>query len=153
VQIRLDYSLTLFGLSKSYSMPALDGDERMPEWGWCQTKMNEAGSAVELHCVKPGKGPVCGTAFLENASTGGRNPARSYCQSDYSPYGSHPLPDGFARFGTNLLFRDPSGLAKFPVDGPQLPDSHVVIRVYEPEDHFTRSLVIPQIKLSDWEAQ
>jgi hypothetical protein len=57
------------------------------------------------------------------------------------------------RFGTNLTFRDPSGLAKFPVDGSQLPQSHVVIRMYEPEDHFARSLVIPRIKLKDWEAE
>jgi hypothetical protein len=153
VEVRVDYSLTLFGLSKPYSMAALDGDERMPGWGWCQTKMNEAGTAVELHCMEPGRGPICGTAFLENASNGERNPARSTCRSDYSPYGSRPLPDGFLRFGTNLQFRDPSGLAKFPVDGPQLPNSRVVIRVYEPEDHFTRSLVIPQITLKDWEAQ
>jgi hypothetical protein len=153
VQVRLDYSLTLFGLAKSYSMTALDGDERMPGWGWCQTKMNEAGTAVELHCMEPGEGPICGTAFLENASTGGRNPARSTCQSEYSPYGYHPLPDSLVRFGTNLPFRDPSGLAKFPVDGPQLPNSRVVIRVYEPEDHFTRSITISQIKLKDWEAQ
>jgi hypothetical protein len=151
--VRLEYSLTLFGLAKSYSMSALEGAERMPGWGWCQTKMNEAETAVELHCVEPGKGPVCGTAFLENGSTGARNPARSTCRSDYSPYGYHPLPDSLVRFGTNLQFRDPSGLAKFPVDGPQLPQSRVVIRVYEPEDHFTRSLVISGIRLGDWEAQ
>jgi hypothetical protein len=153
VEMQIDYSLTLFGLSRSYSMAALDGDERMPEWGWCQTKMNEAGTAVELHCMEPGKGPICGTAFLENAVTGARNPARSTCRSDYSPYGYHPLPDSLVRFGANLPFRDPSGLAKYPVDGPQLPNSRVVIRVYEPQDHFTRSLAISQIKLKDWEAQ
>ena len=50
------------------------------------------------------------------------------------------------------FFRDPSGLAKFPVDGAQLSQSRVVIRMYEPEDHFTRSFVIPQIKLKDWAA-
>jgi hypothetical protein len=63
------------------------------------------------------------------------------------------VPDSLVRFGTNLPFRDPSGLAKFPVDGPQLPQSRVVIGVYEPEDHCTHSLVIPQIRLKDWEAQ
>jgi hypothetical protein len=153
VQVRVDYSLTLFGLSRSYSLPALDGDERMPGWGWCKTKMNEAGTAVELRCMEPGNGPRCGTAFLENASSGAQNPPRSFCESEYAPFGDNPMPDNFAHFGINLPFRDPSGLAKFPVDGSQLPQSHVVIRMYEPEDHFTRSLVIPQIKLKDWEAQ
>jgi hypothetical protein len=57
VQVRVDYSLTLFGLARSYSLPTLDGAERMPEWGWCKTKMNEAGTAVELRCMEPGKGP------------------------------------------------------------------------------------------------
>jgi hypothetical protein len=152
VQVRVDYSLTLFGLAKSYSLPALDGSERMPSWGWCKTRMNEAGTAVALHCMDPGKEPICGTAFLENASTGAQNPPRSSCRSDYGPFRDQ-VPENFTRFGTNLPFRDPSGLAKFPVDGSQLPQSRVVIRMYEPEDHFTRSLVIPQIKLRDWEAQ
>ena len=153
VQARADYSVTLFGLRRSYSLPALDGDERMPAWGRCETKMDEAGTNVELRCMEPGKGPICGTAFLENASSGAQNPPRSFCESEYRPFGDRPLPDNFARFGINLPFRDPSGLAKFPVDGSQLPQSRVVIRVYEPEDHFTRSLLIPQIKLGDWEAQ
>jgi hypothetical protein len=153
VQVRVDYSLTLFGLARSYSLPALDGAKRMPAWGWCKTKMNEAGTAVELHCMEPGKGPICGTVFLENASTGARNPPRSSCRSDYGPFWDQPLPNNLNRFGTNLPFRDPSGLAKFPVDGSQLPQSRVVIRMYEPEDHFARSLVIPLIKLKDWEAQ
>lgn len=152
VQVRVDYSLTLFGLARSHSLAALDGAERMPGWGSCKTKINEAGTAVELRCIEPGKGPICGTAFLENASTGAQNPPRSSCRSDYGPF-MDQVPGNFTRFGTNLQFRDPSGLAKFPVDGSQLPKSRVVIRMYGPEDHFTRSLVIPQIRLKDWEAQ
>jgi hypothetical protein len=153
VQLQVDYSLTSFGLARSFSLPALDGAEQMPGWGWCKTKMNEAGTAVELRCMEPGKGPICGTAFLENASVGVQNPVQSSCHSDYGPTRGQPLPDNFSRFGTNLPFRDPSGLAKFPVDGSKLPQSRVVIRMYEPEEHFTRSLMIPQIKLRDWEAQ
>lgn len=150
-QIHIDYSLTLFALVRSYSIPAVDGDVRLPGWGWCQTKINEARTSVALHCMVPGKAPICGTAFLENASTEAKNPARSTCRSDYGPFNDSPLPDAFTRFGTNLPFHDPSGLAKFPVDGSQLQHSRVIIRMYEPQDHFTRSLVIPQISLKDWE--
>ena len=153
VRAEVEYSLTLFALRRSYSIPALGGDERMPGFGWCETKINEAETAVELRCMQPGKGPTCATLFLENGATGQRNPARSSCHGDYSPYSGWYFGDNMAHFGANIPFRDAAGLAKFPVDGPQLPDSHVVIRVYEPEDHFTRSLVIPQIKLRDWEAQ
>ena len=78
---------------------------------------------------------------------------RSSCHGDYSPYSGWYTGDNMAQFGANIPFRDSSGLAKFPVDGPQLPQSRVVIRVYEPEDHFTRSVTIPEIRLKDWEAQ
>ena len=86
--------------------------------------------------------------------TGERIPERSVCGPDYSPpYSGRFGADDIARFGVNLPFRDPAGLAHFPVDGPKLPQSRIIIRSYEPQDHFTRSLVIPQIKLPDWEAQ
>ncbi len=153
VRAEVDYSFTLFGLRGSYSIPALGGDERMPGFGWCETKMNEAETAIELRCMQPGKGPTCATLFLENKATGQRNPPRSSCHGDYSPYSGWYFGDNMAHFGANIPFRDASGLAKFPVDGPQLPQSRVVIRVYEPEDHFTRSLTVSQIRLKDWEAQ
>jgi hypothetical protein len=152
-QMQIEFSLTLFGLTHSYSVPALNGSERMPGWGWCETQLNEAGTAVELHCLQQGKGPICGAVFLENSITGERNPPRSMCRSDYAPYLDRPLPDSLERFGTILPFRDPTALAKYPVDGARLAQSHIVIRVYEPEEHFTRSLSIPQIKLQDWDAQ
>jgi hypothetical protein len=153
LRAQVDYSWTLFGLEASYSIRALGGDERMPGFGWCETKMNEAETVVELHCMQPGKGPTCATLFLENKATGQRNPARSSCHSDYSPYSGWYIGDNMAHFGANIPFRDSSGLAKFPVDGPQLPQSRVVIRAYQPENHFTRSLTIPEIRLRDWEAQ
>lgn len=153
LRLELEYSTTLFTLSKSFAIPAIGGDERLPGWGWCQTRMNDGGTVIELHCMQPGKGPTCGTVFLENKVTGKRNPERSVCRPDYSPYSGRLGEDDMARFGGNLPFRDATGLAHFPVDGPQLPQSHVIIRSYEPEDHFVRSLVIPEIKLQDWEAQ
>lgn len=153
LQVELDYSLTVFALAKSYSISALNGDERMPGWGWCQTKMNDSGTVIELRCMQAGRGPICGSAFLENATSAAHNPERSACISDYTPFGDRPIPDNFARFGLNIPFRDPSGLAKYPVDGPQLPQSRVVIRVYQPEAHFARSVVIPELRLKDWEAQ
>jgi hypothetical protein len=153
VRAELDYSLTLFGLRESYSIPALGGDERMPGFGWCETKMNEGETVVELRCMQPGKGPTCATLFLENETTGQRNPDRSSCHGEYSPYSGWYFGDNMAHFGANIPFRDASGLAKYPVDGPQLPNSRVIIRVYEPEEHFTRSLTISQIELKDWEAQ
>lgn len=153
LSVQMDFSLTIFRLAKSYAIRALNGDERMPGWGWCETRMNDSGTALEMRCIEPGRGPICGSASLENTSTGARNPQRFACWSDYTPFADRGVDDGYTRFGVNIPFRDPSGLAKYPVDGPQLKQSQVVVRMYEPVDHFTRSLVIPQIKLRDWVAQ
>jgi hypothetical protein len=153
VGVRIDYSLTQFGLDQSFSMPALNGDVRTRKWGWCQTRMNEAGTAVALHCKKPGPGPTCATAFLQNSNSGAQNPSRSSCRSEYAPFLANPLPDDFSWFGTSLPFRDPTGLAQYPVDGSQLPQSRVVIRDYAPQEHFTRTLTIAQTRLRNWESQ
>ena len=152
VSIRADYSLTLFALAKSYSVPALNRSERMPGLGWCQTQINEAETAVELHCMQLRRAPICATVFLENFSTGAQNPPRAICRGDYGLLWV-PLPDVIARYAGNVPFRDATGLAKYPVDGSQLAESKVVIRLYEPVDHFTRTLEIPNIRLEDWEAQ
>ncbi|HLY42039.1 MAG TPA: hypothetical protein VKR52_12575 [Terracidiphilus sp.] len=152
VQVKINYSLTLLGLNASYSVPALHGDERMPAWGWCQTQVNEIGTNVELRCMRPGLGPTCASVYLENMTNGTENPPRAACMSEYGPF-KDPLPDDLAFYGVNLPFRDAAGVAKYPVDGPQLAQSRVIIRMYEPEEHFSRSVVIPHVRLKDWEAQ
>lgn len=151
--VRLDYSLTLFGLDHSFSLPALHGETRTPDWGWCQSRMNDPGTSVMLHCLRPGRAPICATAFLENETSGARNPSRSACLSEYGPIYDSPSPDDMARFGTSFPFRDPTGLAKYPVDGPQLSNSRIVIRTYQPQTHFTRTINIPGANLRDWESQ
>jgi len=153
LRVEIDYSLTLFRLETAFGIPALGGDLRSPRLGWCETQMNESGSAIELRCMQAGKGPTCGTAFLENPSTGMRNPGLSICDPDYAPRFIRSDVDPTSHYGLNLRFRDPSGLTQYPVDGPQLPKSQVVLRLYEPQDHFTRQLTIPAISLPDWESK
>jgi len=153
LRLEVDYSLTLFRLGSAYGIPALGGDQRASGLGWCETQMNESGTAIELHCMQAGQGATCRTVFLVNVSTGLRNPVKSDCSPDYSPYFQQFGPDAISSFGTSLPFRDPSGLAHFPVDGPQLPKSQVVLRLYQPEDHFTRRLAISAVRLEDWESR
>jgi hypothetical protein len=153
VRMEIDYSLTLFGLATSHALPALRGDQRMPDVGWCATLLNGARTQVTLRCLQAGKTPSCGTVFLEHVPSGRRNPPIPFCDPDYSPYERRRvIPDAMGRFGRNLPFRDPTGLAHYPVDGSQLAESRVVLRTYQPLDHFTRRLVIPEIRLKDWES-
>lgn len=152
VRLEIDDSFTLMVLSAAHAIPALNGDQRMPETGWCKTRLNESATAVELRCLEAGKpSSHCASLFLENPTTGARNPARSGCGSDYQPYfGQYEPIDIVSRVGANLPFHDPSGLAKYPVDGSQMAQARAVIRLYKAQDHFTRQFVVPDIRLSDW---
>jgi hypothetical protein len=65
-----------------------------------------------------------------------RNPA---CGSDYAPYVDHVSGDSISRLATEL-----------PIDAAQLKGAQVVVTAYHPAAHFTRQVVIPDIRLSDW---
>lgn len=56
-------------------------------------------------------------------------------------------------YGFGVQFSDPSGLLHFPVDGARIRQAQIAITTYEPRNHFTQQLVIPEIRLSDWETQ
>jgi hypothetical protein len=151
VRIEFDYSLTLMR-GTQYTLPALGADEYMPVLGHCTTQMDADGDDVQLHCMRAGAGPSCGSAFLEHPPSGQRNPVRFVCWPNYSPYFGQFTPDAMSRFAVGLQFRDLSGLTKYPVDAAKLPEAHIVMRVYRAQDHFARKLIIPEIRLSDWES-
>jgi hypothetical protein len=149
-QLRIDYSLTLLRLSDSHAMAAIGDRQTISGVGQCGTRLNAAGSAILISCIEAGSAPSCATYFLEHVSSGTRNPEIVRCFPDYRPTLAYSGPDAMRRFGVAVPFRDPTGLARFPVDGPQLRESRVVMRIYRAEDHFTRQIVIPGVRLSDW---
>ena len=153
MQMEIRYSLTLLRLSNSFAIPALHGDQRMVDVGWCKTRTNDARTSVQLSCLQPGLVPNCGTTFLENPTSGQRNPVRSACGMHYSPFVDTIDGDAVTHFAMTVPFRDTSGLAHYPVDGSQLADARVVMRLYSPVDHFSRRVLIPSIRLSDWVTQ
>jgi hypothetical protein len=108
---------------------------------------------VQVRCEQAGWKPGCIFWRLESPTTGQKNPARFFCgDTDYAPYINWELmPDSIWRFGANLAFRDQAGLAKYPVGGSQLKDALAVGRVFEPVDHFSRTVVVPEVRLGNWE--
>ena len=68
----------------------------------------------------------------------------------YAPYPVHIFPDSMNQSGGGIKFRDLQGLAKYPVDSSQLDTAQVILKSYRPAAHFTRRLVIPDIRLNDW---
>jgi len=151
LHLEINYSLTLLN-SNTYNIPALGGDTLVPAVGRCRTQMDDDGDDVLLRCIQAGGESNCVAFFLEHAPSGRRNPIRFGCWPNYSPYSAQYTPDSLTRFEGAAPFRDLSGLAKYPVDAAKLPESRVVLRIYQPQEHFTRRLVIPEIHLSDWES-
>jgi hypothetical protein len=153
VDVRLDYSLTLFRTNATYALAARDGNQRIPGIGWCATKVNDAENRILFRCLQPGERPSCLAVVLEHAPTRQRNPEVSLCVPDYSPYPGHTLPDALSRFGGSLPFYDPSGFTRYPVGGPQLAEARVLVTAFQPTEHSARRVAIPAIRLQDWEAQ
>ena len=89
---------------------------------------------------------------LQNPANGERNPEKRYCDPDYAPYAAHFYPDATSQWGGGIPFRDVQNLARYAVDGSQLAAAQVWLKSYRPEAHFTRRLVIPEIRLRDWAA-
>ncbi|HET9402330.1 MAG TPA: hypothetical protein VFO34_15405 [Candidatus Acidoferrales bacterium] len=151
VRLEINHSLTLHELYAAYALPALDGAQRMPGVGACRTSLDEDGDEIELRCIQAGDEPSCASVFLENAKTGEQNPARGICNPEYAPYFGKFVYDDMSRFGASLRFNDPTGMMKFPVSGKQLSDARVVVRVLRPVEHFSRRIVLENIRMSDWE--
>jgi hypothetical protein len=89
---------------------------------------------------------------LENPANGKRNPESWYCDPDYAPHRVPVHPDAVSWLGGEVRFRDSPGLARYSVDGSQLADARLTLKSFRPRAHFTRRLVIPDIRLSEWTA-
>jgi hypothetical protein len=151
-RLEIDYSLTSMRANPAQILPALAGDQWIPSVGRCATRANSGGTQIDLRCLVPGT-PPCAAAFLENLHTGQRNPEIADCNPDYGPYLGRLGGDTMIRFGASFPFRDAGGLVRYPVDQSQLKDAHLVFRAYWPEAHFTRQVVISNVRLSDFRAE
>jgi hypothetical protein len=138
VRIVMEYSLTLVQTTSPQSIPAEGGDRWIEGLGRCATRGSAKGTYVELGCLFPGR-PPCLTFSVEYPGAGqfpDRNPA---CGSDHAPYVDHVEGDSISRFAREL-----------PIMESQRKNARVVLSAYHPEAHFTRQVVIPDIRLSDW---
>jgi hypothetical protein len=154
VRLEVDHWLTLVRLASSYALPALAGKQQVPSLGQCRTKVNDGETAITLSCLQAGDFPTCIALFLEHGPTGVRNPNFFSCRS-YSPSALNAIiPVSLSMsVAANLAFRDPRGLTNYPIDGSRLGESKAVIQVYRAQDHFSQMLVIPELRLEEWEAK
>ena len=154
LRVELNYSLTLLQLADSYALPATNGNERLPGFGWCRTHLNQSGDSIVLNCIQAGRRPDCYSQALEH-TPGGRSDSTTWeCSNrDYSPYFAQFFPDSVVRFERRLWFDNPMAETPHAVDGPDIGQAQVVIRNYRTLDHFTRTVTTPERVLSEWLAQ
>lgn len=152
--LEIDYSLSLLRKHATASLPALDASEHRAGIGWCRTGTDDDGDEVNVRCVgQPGQRPSCLSATLQNPASGARDSEALICQPDYAPIPINFYPDALARFRVELPFKDIGNGANYPVDEAQLGKARIDLAVYLPAGaHFTRRVVIPHIRLGDWEA-
>jgi hypothetical protein len=150
VHIEVNYSLTLATLAAEHSIAAANGDLHTSDLGWCRSKINDADTAVQVRCMKPGIQPDSLGFTLLNTATGVSNPERIIYSPNYAPYFHAFQPDSMGRIGGVLPFRDPSGLARYPIDGSQLGSARIRIRSYSARDHIVRKLSAEGVHLQDW---
>lgn len=153
VTLVLRYTLTLLRAVPAVSLPAVGGDANLPGIGWCATRVDGDGDAVELGCIRTAYPLSCVSFRLEETSGALRNPAISHCNPDYAPLPIDNWYTALDNFGVELPFFDRSGLAHYPVDGPALGRSRIVAVRYAPVAHFSRRLQIGGIRLQEWQAQ
>lgn len=150
VRVAIQYSLTLFRLDAAASLSAVNANLHSRGFGWCRTKVDEEGDDIELGCLEAGPPPTCASVVLENPINGRKNPAIVRCVPDYAPYAAQVYPDSISHWGGSIQFRDVHGLAMFPVDGSQISSARVDLKSYRPVAHFTRQLLVPQLRPEDW---
>jgi hypothetical protein len=137
VNLSIDYSLTIRAVVAEHRIPAVDGEVRSPEVGICQS--NADASEAYIRCKQIGHAPNCHSAMLY-APDGRHNPRVLSCVSDYRPYLPGPL-EIISFTGIDLPIRDSYGIGHYDVDLGDLPDSYIIMKVYEPGQHFRRTVV------------
>jgi hypothetical protein len=143
VGLEIDYSLTLRQANPAQAIPAAGGDQWIEDVGRCAVRTSAAGAQVELGCLTPGN-PPCVTLSLESNGASQGATQGSGCASDYAPYFGRVNGDSISRFFREFPFPG-SQLA-----GSELKDARVFVKAYRLVAHFTRQVVIPNIRLSDW---
>jgi hypothetical protein len=134
VSLVIDYSLTVRAVVAQHKMPATGGELRSPEIGVCRSDADASASFVR--CRQIGRAPNCYTAMLYGPD-GRHNPPVRACGSDYRPF--IPAPLNIISFaGVEMPMRDSYGVAHYDVDGSQIQDSYIVMKVYEAGEHFQR---------------
>jgi hypothetical protein len=124
LRAELDYWFTELAEKTAATLPAEGGEVRLASGEQCSTLVS--GSAVRLSCLTIHRRPPCYSAVFEGG------PDLLVCAPSYWP-----------RAASGNLF------SRFELDASSA-NGALRVATYEPRDHFTAQLVVPQLRLGDW---
>jgi hypothetical protein len=146
-RLRLEYFLTLMRVVTRAQIPAQDGEWQTEAVGHCATRLDEGATYIFLRCRQIGRTPFCLSATLYGAD-GHHDPEVTRCDPDYRP-DLPSLTDLVRFYGLDIPLRG-ADLPSRPWTAEDLAQAHLQVEIYGIADHFTRTLVIPEIRLADW---
>jgi hypothetical protein len=138
LRLEVDYSLTLMRPRVPQSFAAVEGPERVTDVGQCASRADSGGMGLEVACRTAGSVPPCVSVALEQATGARRSPERFVCDLNYEPASLRFSVEPIDQFQVKLPLPEPGGRAQ------------VILRQYEPADHFSRELVVSRFRLADW---
>ena len=147
VRVELDYDLTLAKGDPAQAIPALNGDQWVEGVGTCTTTPDAIFGYAKLNCATMGEAP-CATWFIGKPWT---DLLQSKC--NYSPWFNRVNGGSITHFGGDVYLSDITQSVKFPVSNAEVGQARVMIRIFHPQAHFTRHVVAPTIRLSDWSVE
>jgi len=139
VRVEMEYFASVLQGVRVSGQLGVNDVRRLPGFGWCATRVDSKNTSVELGCRQIGALPFCISMALRT-SLDLRSPREHFvCELNYEP--------AALRFSVDPIDHM-AGKLEQPVD-PH-PGSEVVLRVYEPVEHFSRKVVANQFRLRDW---
>lgn len=130
LRLELGYYATLLR-GQLITRMGLNETRRIPGFGWCATRDRIGG--IDIGCRTAGALPFCISV------TAGAAPEAFQCELNYEPV---PL-----RFSVDPIDH---WEVKIPtMSGAVMAPIEFAFRVYEPEDHFFREVLVPQVRLRD----
>src|SRR5882757_4236632 len=124
VRVELEYfASVLRGMPVSGQLGVNDA-RRLPGFGWCATRVDNKNATVEVGCRQIGALPFCVSMALRSSMDLRSPREKFFCELNYEPV---PL-----RFSVDPIDHVEATLPLIDPDA----SPEVVIRVYEPVDHF-----------------
>ena len=131
LRAELDYWLTSLEENRAATLPAAGGETLLSSGEQCASRPLRAANTVRVSCLTIHPPPACYTAALEGGAD------LLVCAPRYWPDALWGYL--FWRFDVSV-----------PVTAGARVDGAVRIATYEPREHFTAQVVVPQLRLADW---